>query len=66
MGNKFILWVICSFFDYLKEKFLSNIKAKTIRGALMDTWIYHMGIPSAEFSNISMCKLISKLGFLKI
>ena len=65
--NKYILWMIDSFTQFIQEKLLSNKKEDTIIQAITDTWYINIGFPShgffaddsGEFSNVKLDELTS-------
>ena len=61
-GNKYVLWMIDSFFRFIQGKLLNNKKADMIIQALTNTWCMNVGFLShgffadngGKFSNVKL------------
>merc|ERR1712055_702511 len=73
IGNKYILWMICTFTKFMKGIVVNNKNPDTIIKALHGAWCMDIGYPttgfwadnSGEFRNAKMEEFVNKLG-LKI
>merc|ERR1712105_546205 len=73
IGDKYILWMICTFTKFIKGIVVKNKEPDTIIKALHETWCMNMGYPTigfwcdngGEFRNAKMEEFVNKLG-LKI
>ena len=67
--NKYTLWIIDSFLQFMVGKLLNNKKADTIIQAIMDNLCMNLGFPTIgfftdngrEFANVKLDELASKL-----
>ena len=73
IGDKHILWMICTFTKFIKGIVVKNKEPDTIMKALHGSWCMNMGYPTigfwcdngGEFRNAKMEEFVNKLG-LKI
>ena len=73
IGNKYILWMICTFTKFIKATVVNNKNPGTIIKALHRSWCMDIGYPTVgfwcdnggEFLNAKMEEFVNKLG-LKI
>ena len=69
IGDKYILWMICSFTEFIKRIIVKNRKTETIVKALHGTWCLDLGFPTVgfwydnggEFRNMTMEEFVNKL-----
>ena len=70
VGDKYILWMICTFTKFVKGVVINDKKAETVMNAVHLEWCMNLGFPSVgfwcdnggEFRNSKLEEFVSKLG----